>query len=194
MIFSYFDDSDYQNKIEHVQQPFRIEKLIAWHIGMFVYDEHYQDWLVNFTQNSYSRCRSDREHLITRKSWKLRITNAETTYNDKNIQMIYDGYILPCYLSDGFYKPTTRTPYTLTRLVEKFCLKFRLQEVIGRMTKIKDRYWIETDNFIESSNITQNLQTEGIQGTKYANIKRPQSTVDNPSLSRFEIYSIAQTF
>ena len=62
------------------------------------------------------------------------------------------------------------------------------------MTKIKDRYCIETDNFIESSNNTQNLQTEGIQGTKYPDVKTPQSTVDNPSLSRFEIYPIAQTF
>ena len=69
--FSFFDDSDYQNKSEQVQQPFRVDKLNAWHIGTFVYDEHYQDWIVNFTQNYYSRCRSDREHLITRQSSKL---------------------------------------------------------------------------------------------------------------------------
>ena len=35
--FSFFDDSDYQNKIERVQQPFRVNKLNAWHIGTFVY-------------------------------------------------------------------------------------------------------------------------------------------------------------
>ena len=108
--------------------------------------------------------------------------------------MIHDGYMLPCYHSDGFCKPTTRTPYTLIWFDEKFCLIFRLQEFIGRMTRIKDQYWIETVNFIESSIILQNLQNEGIQGTKYPNIKTPQSTVDNPSLSRFEIYSFAQTF
>ena len=39
--FSFFDDSDYQNKIGQVQQPFRVEKLNAWYIGTFVYDEHY---------------------------------------------------------------------------------------------------------------------------------------------------------
>ena len=89
--FSFFDDSDYQNKLEQVQQPFRVEKLNAWHIGTFVYDEHYQDWIVNFTHNSYSRCRSHREHLITRKSWKLTIINAEITYDDKNNQMIHGG-------------------------------------------------------------------------------------------------------
>ena len=55
------------------------------------------------------------------------------------------------------------------------------------MTRIKDRYWIETDTFIETSNITQKLQTEGIQGTRYPNVKTPQSKVSNPSLSRFEI-------
>ena len=62
------------------------------------------------------------------------------------------------------------------------------------MTRIKNRYWIETNNFMESSNITRNLQNEGIKGTKYPNVKTPHSTVDNPSLSRFEIYPIAQTF
>ena len=74
-------------------------------------------------------------------------------------------------------------------MFKKFCLIFRLQEFIGRMTRIKDRY-----NFIESSNITQNLQNEGIQDTKLPNIKTPQSTVNNPSRSQFEIYPISQTF
>ena len=89
--------------------------------------------------------------------------------------MIHDGYILPCYHSDGFCKPTTRTPYTLTWFDEKFRLIFRLQEFIGRMTRVEERYWIETDNFIDSSNLTQHLQTEGIQGTKYPNVKTPIS-------------------
>ena len=109
--FSFCDDRDYQKKIKQVQQPFRVEKLNAWHIGTIIYDEHYHDWIVNFTQNSYSRCKSDREHLPNRKSWKLRIPNAEITCDDKNNQMIHDGYILPCYHSDGFCKPTKR-PHT----------------------------------------------------------------------------------
>ena len=192
--FSLFDDSNYQNTIERIQTPFRVKKLNTWHIGTFVFDENYPDWIVNVTQNTYSRCRSDREHLITRQSWKLRIVNTAIDYDDKNNQLIHDGHILPCYHSDGFCKPTTKTPYTLTWFDEKFCLIFQLQEFNGRMTRIKDRYWIETDTFIETSNITQKLQTEGIQGTKYPNIKTPQSKVSNPSLSRFEIYPIAQTF
>ena len=102
--------------------------------------------------------------------------------------------MLPRYHSDGFCKPTTRTPYTLIWFDEQFCLIFRLQEIIGRMTMIKNRLWIETDNLIETSNIAQNLQNEGILGTKYPSVKTPPSTVYNQSLSRFEIYPIAQTF
>ena len=78
--------------------------------------------------------------------------------------------MLPCYHSDGFCKPAARTPYTITWFDEKFCLIFRLQELFGRITRIKDRYWIETSNFIESSNTAQNLQNEGIKGTKYPNV------------------------
>ena len=88
--------------------------------------------------------------------------------------MIHDGYILPCYHFDGICKPTTRTPYILTWFDEHFRLIFRLQEFIGRITRIKDRYWIETDDFIDSSNITKHLQTEEIKGTKYPNVKTPQ--------------------
>ena len=102
--------------------------------------------------------------------------------------------MLTCYHSDVFCKPTKRTPYTLKWFDENFCPIFRLQGFIGRMTRIKDRYWIETDKFIKSSNTTENLQIEGIQGTKYPNVKKPHSTADNPSLSRFEIYPIAQIF
>ena len=85
--------------------------------------------------------------------------------------MIHDGHILPCFHSDGFCKPTTKTPYTLTWFDEKFCLIFQIQEFIGRMTRIKNRYWIETDTFTEASSITQNFQTEGIQGTKFQMLK-----------------------
>ena len=83
-----------------------------------------------------------------------------------------------------------RTKYTLTWFDEKFCLIFRLQDFIGRMTRIKDRCWIETDNFNESSNITQSLQNEGLKGTKYPNIKTPKSTIDNPSRLTIDKFSI----
>ena len=64
--------------------------------------------------------------------------------------MNFDGHNIPCYLADGFYKPTTRTPFTLVLSSHDICLIFTLQDFFGRMTKIEDRYWIETDSFVHS--------------------------------------------
>ena len=66
--FSFFDDSNYQIKFERIQKPLRVTQLNTRHIESFVFDENYPNWIVNFSRNSYSRCRSDREHLITRQS------------------------------------------------------------------------------------------------------------------------------
>ena len=85
--------------------------------------------------------------------------------------MIIDGHTLPCYFADSFCKPTTKTPFTLVWFNDDFCLSFTLQDFLGRITKIEDRYIPET--------------TSGIKGTEHPN---------NPSLSRFEVYPTAQTF
>ena len=69
--------------------------------------------------------------------------------------MIVDGHTLPCYFADGFSKPTTKTPFTLVWFSDDFCSIFTLQEFLGRMTKIEDRYWIETDSFAHSPHLNK---------------------------------------
>ena len=65
--------------------------------------------------------------------------------------MIIDGHTLPCYFAVGFCKPNTKTTFTPIWFSDDFCLNCTLQDFIGRMTKIQDRYWIETDSFVHSS-------------------------------------------
>ena len=38
------------------------------------------------------------------KSWKLKISEIEITYDDKENKMIYDGHTLPCLHTDGYCK------------------------------------------------------------------------------------------
>ena len=45
-------------------------------------------------------------------------------------------------------------------LMKNFFLIFRLQEFIERMTRVKDRYWIETDNFIEFQTTHKTFKTK----------------------------------
>ena len=61
--------------------------------------------------------------------------------------MIIDGHTLLCYFADGFCKPTTKTPCISVCFGEDFCLVFTLQNSVGRMTKNKDKTWIETNFF-----------------------------------------------
>ena len=109
--------------------------------------------------------------------------------------MIRDGLTLPCYFADSFRKPTSKTPYILVWFDNDCCLIFTLQVFIGRMTKIEDRYWIETDSFVPSSYSTKPEATSSFIGTAHAFLHAPNTqNPKNPSLSRFEIIPNAQNF
>ena len=109
--------------------------------------------------------------------------------------MIIDGHTSPCYFADGFCKPTTKTPFTLVWFSDEFCLIYTLQDFIGRMTKLQDRYWIETDTFVHSSHSTKPEVTSGIKGTIHSHVHSPHTQNPNhPSFSRFEVFPNAQTF
>ena len=63
------------------------------------------------------------------------------------------------------------------------------------MTKIEDRYWIDTDSFALSSIPKKTDTTLGVKGTHFPYVNAPHAqNLHNPSLSRFEIFLQAQTF
>ena len=102
--------------------------------------------------------------------------------------MIIDGHTLPCYFADGFCIPTTKTPFTLVWFSDDFCLFFTLQDFIGRMTKLQDSYWIETDSFVHSSHSTNPETTSGIKGTIQPHLHQTQIT------GVFHVFPNAQFF
>ena len=63
------------------------------------------------------------------------------------------------------------------------------------MTKIEDRYWIETNSFVNSPHSIKPKTTSGIKGTEHPNVYAPHTQhPNNPSLSRFEVIPTAQPF
>ena len=63
------------------------------------------------------------------------------------------------------------------------------------MTKIEDRYWIETDSLVHSPHSIKPRTTAGIKGTEHPYVYAPHTQhPNNPSLSRFEVFPTAQTF
>ena len=54
------------------------------------------------------------------------------------------------------------------------------------MTKIQDRYWIDTDSFVYSSHSTKPEGTSGIESTVHPHVHAPHTQNPNiPSLSHF---------
>ena len=99
--------------------------------------------------------------------------------------MVVDGQTLPCYFADGLCKPTTETPFPLVRFKVGFCLFLTLQDFVGRMTRIDERYWIETDSFIHSSRRNKSDTSSEIKGTSYSYIHAPHTK--NPQNLAFHV-------
>ena len=163
--------------------------------GTFTFMPADKIWLYDPTQNPYHNCLAHHQFEVNFVSWRLEISEVELIYDDTANVMIIDGNTLHCYFADGLCKPTTKTPFTLAWFNDDFCLIFTLQDFLGRMIKIEDRYWIETDCFVHSPRSIKPKTTSCIKGTEHPYVYAPHTQYpNNPSLSRFEVYPTAHTF
>ena len=193
--FTLLEDHYFQEQLERFQTPFTVYQFNKMYTGTFTYMPADKTWIYDPLRNPHHNCPAHHQFEVNLVSWRLAISENELTYDDTPNAMIIDGHTHPCYFADGFCKPTTKTPFTLVWFSDDFCLIFTLQDFIGRMTKIDDRYWIETDSFVHSATPKKSSSFDGIKGTSYPYIRAPHSeTPHNPSLSRFEVFSNAHTF
>ena len=145
--FTLLEDHYFQERLEQYQTLFTVYRLNKMYTGTFTFMSADKNWIYDPTQNPYHNCPAHHQFEVNLVSWGLEISEVELTYDDTSNDMIIDGHTLPCYFADGFCKPTTKTPFTLVWFNDDYCLIFTLQDFIGRMIKIEDRYWIETDSF-----------------------------------------------
>ena len=143
--FMLLEDYYFQERLEHYQTPFTVYQLNQMYTYTFTFMPADKIWIYDPTRNPYNNCFVHHQFKVDLVSWRLEISELELTYDETENVMIIDGHTLPCYFADGFCKPTTKSPFTLVWFSDGFCLIFTLQDFIERMTKIEDRYWIETD-------------------------------------------------
>ena len=148
--FTLLEDHYFQERLEQYQTLFTVFQLNKMYTGTFTFMPADKNWIYDPTQNPYYNCPAHHQFEVNLVSWRLEISEIELTYDDRANVMIIDGHTLPCYFADGFCQPATKTHFTLVWFIDDFCLIFTLQVFIGRRTKIKDRYWIETDHFLHS--------------------------------------------
>ena len=144
--FTFFNDIQKQRLLETKQSPFRITKLNTFHYGAFAWISNSQ-LVLNSTLKEKAVCWDRYEYIIEKDSWSLIVKEIEITYDDKDNKLIYHGHTLPCLHDDGFCKPTILTPFTIVWFPEDLCLIFSIHSFIGRMSKLNNRYWLETEHF-----------------------------------------------
>ena len=173
--FTFFDDIQKQRLLETKQPPFRITKLNSFHYGAFAWISNSQ-LVLNSTLKEKAVCWDRYEYIIEKDRWSLIVKEIENTYDDKDNKLIYHGHTLPCLHDDGFCKPTILTPFTIVWFPEELCLIFSITSFIGRMSKLNNRYWLETEHFFNNHSST--IPTD----TPY------HDTKSQTRLSRFEIF------
>ena len=180
------------NNSKLLLQYFQLNKV---HTGTFTFMPADKNGIYDPNKNPYHKCPAYQQFVVNLVTWRLEISEIELTYDDTENVMTIDGHTLPCYFADGLCRPTTKTPFTRVWFSDDFCLIFTLQDFLGRMTKIDNRYWIKTDSFVHSSHSTKSDTTSGIKGTAQPYIHAPLTqNPNNYSLSRFEVFPNAQTF
>ena len=181
--FTFLEDHYFQERLEQFQIPFTDYKLNKMYTGTFTFMPADKDWIYDPNKSPYHSCPAHHQYDVNLVSWRLEVSELELTYDDTENVMIIDG------------QPTTKTPFTLVWFSDDFCLFFTLQDFIGQMTKIQDRYWTETDSFVHSSHSTKPEATSVIKCTIHPHVHPPHTqNPNNPSLLRFEVFPNAQTF
>ena len=151
--FTFFDDIQKQRLLETKQTPFRITKLNTFHYGAFAWITNSQ-LVLSSTLKEKAVCWDGYENIIEKDNWSLVVKEIEITYDDKDNKLIYHGYTLPCLHDDGFCKPTILTPFTIVWFPEELCLTFSITSFIGRLSKLNNRYWLETEHFFNNHSST----------------------------------------
>ena len=184
--FTLPEDHYFHEQLKLFQTPFTINKFNTMYTGTFAFMLADKTWLYDPLRNPLYNCPTHHQFEVNQFSWRLQISEKDLTLDDTENAMIIDGPTLPCYFADGFCKPTTKTPFTLVWISDDFCLIFTLQHFVGRMTKIEDRYFIETVSFLHSSKPNKSDKTYGIKGTSFPYIHAPHTqNPHNPRILRF---------
>ena len=149
---TFSDDIQKQRLHETKQPPFRLTKLYTFHYGSFAWISN-SHLVLNSTLKEKVVCCDRYGYIIENDSWSLIVRELELTYDDEDNKLIYHGNTLTSLHDDGFCKPTIQTPITSFWFPEALCLIISINSFIGGMSKLNNRYWLETEHFLTMKNL-----------------------------------------
>ena len=115
--------------------------------GVFTYESNNFDW-IRSTENLKSRCFVDQYYSFDKDRRSKIIGEASLDYDVNLGKPILQGHTLACLHSDGFCKPTLKHPSTNVWFPEEICFMFLISGFVGCVSKLNNRYWLETEDFL----------------------------------------------
>ena len=132
--------------------------LYAYHYGTFA-NVQKSDLVLNMKYGATKVCKDKHEYIIEKDFWSLIVRGVELTYDEKENTLIYNGHTLPCLHDDSFCHPRILTSCTIDWFPVDVCLSFSIHSFIGEISKIGNRYWLETERFFTNLTTLTLLQT-----------------------------------
>ena len=96
------------------------------------------------------------ENIFLIKVADQKIGKISLDYYHKIRKLIFESQTIPCLHCFSFCQAAPKHPYTSVWFPEETCLIFHNSDLIARMSKLKNRYWLQTDDFFK--NIVRNTE------------------------------------
>ena len=103
-------------------------------------------WTYDPLWNPYHNCPAHHQFEVILVSWWLEISEVELTYVDTEKVIFYE-YTPPCYFAEDFFKPTTKSPYTVIWLSYDFCLILHYKILLDEWQKMTTVFELKQIDF-----------------------------------------------
>ena len=144
--------------------------------------DHY--WIPNATDNSWANCPGKhpehKYHVIHTLGWSLQLTNITLTFDVATERMYYGKIRINCDIERGHCPPNYAIKATIIWEPENHCQIFDVGSSHARMIKFQKRYFIETLENKETSNVHKHLPH--MYSSRFQ-----KHLYDESALSRFEV-------
>ena len=145
----------------------------------------FYDW-INCPESSKYRCLDVQEYHFCENCRFLTVRKVSLDNDDKIDRIFFNGLTLSCLHSNSFCQPTLIYLVNIAWFLEETSFMFDTSDFVGGMSELNNCYWLETDDFFNSTgeNTEENdgsisstvfLYTTSHLGTIAATLSRPKT-------------------
>ena len=112
-------------------------------------------------------CSDEQEYLNDTHSWSFIIQETTLVYDNEQDKVNFESHTLQCPHSDGFCEPTLKHANTNVWFPKGVCLIFHATDCMGSTSKLRNRFWLEVDDFSKITGKNTEKDSKDISPTAF---------------------------